>query len=330
MKYSVIIPVYNRPNEVEELLESLSQQVVKNFDIVIVEDGSTETCKEAVDARKGMLDIQYYFKTNTGPGDSRNFGMERARGDYFLFFDSDCLIPPDYFQKLDAFLAQNPTDLFGGPDREHSSFTRIQKAINYAMTSFLTTGGIRGKKKQIGKFQPRSFNMGLSREVYQKVGGFGTIHPGEDPDLSIRIVNAGFQSTLIPDLFVYHNRRIDFSKFYRQVYKFGVVRNILFKWHPQTLKLVFFLPSFFLVGSILLVLLGIFVSVWFFLPFVMLVLVLLLDALIKTGSLAIALLAIGASFIQLYGYGWGFIKSFTKLFVFKKDERVAFPEMFFE
>jgi GT2 family glycosyltransferase len=256
--------------------------------------------------------------------------MERARGDYFLFFDSDCLIPSDYFEKLDNYLSNHSVDLFGGPDREHPSFTNIQKAINYAMTSFLTTGGIRGRKNQLGKFQPRSFNMGLSKHVFEKVGGFKTIHPGEDPDLSLRITDAGFESVLIPDLFVYHNRRIDFRKFVKQVYKFGVVRNILFKWHPKSYKYVFFLPTLFLIGSIFLVGLGILVSWWFFLPIILLAFVLWFDALLKTKSIQISVLAILASFIQLFGYGWGFLMSFLKLSIFKQNERTEFRSMFFE
>ncbi len=331
MKYSVIIPVYNRPEEVRELLQSLADQDRKNFEVVIVEDGSSTKCIQEVEGFKTELNIQYFYKDNSGPGDSRNFGMKKAQGDYLLFFDSDCLIPTDYFSKLDAFLMEHPeVDVFGGPDREHPSFSKVQKAINYAMTSFITTGGIRGRKKHVGKFEPRSFNMGFSHTVFEKVGGFASLHPGEDPDLSIRIVRAGFSSALVPDLYVYHKRRIDWSKFSKQVYKFGVVRNILIRWYPDTFKYIFALPSVFLWGSCLTVLLALTFSVWFLLPLIILALIIVIDAWIKTKDLSISLLACAASFIQLWGYGWGFTKSFIALHVLKRNERKAFPAFFYD
>lgn len=331
MKYSVIVPVYNRPDEVRELLESLALQTRKDFELVIVEDGSTQKCEQEVASFATDLKIRYFFKENSGPGDSRNFGMKKAQGDYLIFFDSDCLIPSDYFEKLHAFLDAHPeVDVFGGSDSEHPSFTKVQKAINYAMTSFITTGGIRGNKKHIGKFEPRSFNMGFSREVYEKVGGFATVHPGEDPDLSIRIVKAGFTSSLVPDLYVYHKRRIDWSKFAKQVYKFGVVRNILIRWYPDTFKYVFALPSVFLWGSVGLFILAILFSAWFILPLLVLALIICVDAWIKTKDFSISLLACAASFIQLWGYGWGFTKSFIALHILKRNERIAFPSFFFD
>ncbi|NND05003.1 MAG: glycosyltransferase [Saprospiraceae bacterium] len=331
MKYSVIVPVFDRPQEVEELLNSLAAQVSMDFELVIVEDGSTERCDDVLASFSDILQIRYFFKENSGPGDSRNFGMEKARGEYLIFFDSDCLIPADYFQKLDTFLDAHPeVDVFGGSDGQHQSFSKIQKAINYAMTSFITTGGIRGNKKHIGKFEPRSFNMGFTKEVYKKVGGFATVHPGEDPDLSIRIVKAGFTSSLVPDLYVYHKRRIDWSKFAKQVYKFGVVRNILIRWHPGTFKYVFALPSIFLWSSVGLILLAILVSWWFMVPLVVLAFVIWIDAWMKTKDLSISLLACAASFIQLWGYGWGFTRSFVALHILKRNERQAFPAFFFD
>ncbi len=190
IKYSVIVPVYNRPNEVEELLDSLSKQSYKNFDIIIIEDGSTENCKAVIEYYKDVLDIKYHFKANSGPGDSRNVGMEKATGEFMIFFDSDCIIPSNYFTAVEAHLAQHDLDTFGGPDNAHDSFSNVQKAINYAMTSIVTTGGIRGKKNKLDTYQPRSFNMGITQEVYKKVGGYSDIHPGEDPDLRYRIMNA--------------------------------------------------------------------------------------------------------------------------------------------
>ena len=329
-KYSIIIPVYNRPVEVQELLESLAVQDFKDFELVIVEDGSSEACEHIIKNFAEQIDIRYFFKENTGPGLSRNFGMDKALGDWLLFFDSDCLIPPHYLSTLDQSLQQRPLDAFGGPDNAHESFSIIQKAINHSMTSVLTTGGIRGKKKQLDKFQPRSFNMGFTKEVYQKVGGFGKIHPGEDPDLSYRIMDAGFRVGLVPEAFVYHKRRIDFGKFYTQVYKFGVVRIILSKWHKGSFKLVYALPALFLLGSLLLLLLSLIWSPLFLIPLVLFAVLVFLEALLTSRHIVVSFLAVFASFIQLWGYGYGFLKACWRIVVLKKEERLAFPGMFFE
>lgn len=329
-KYSVIIPVYNRPKEVDDLLISLNQQTFKDFEIIIVEDGSTDDCKHIVDLYASSLDIRYFFKENSGPGDSRNFGMAKASGQYLMFFDSDCIIPPNYFEKVEQHLSVNHLDAFGGPDSADASFTTIQKAINYAMTSILTTGGIRGKKNQLDTYQPRSFNMGISRAVYEKVGGFRDIHPGEDPDLSYRIMEAGFKVGLIENAFVYHKRRIDFQKFVKQVYKFGVVRPILIKWYPDKFKLTYLFPSLFLLGSVFLVILSLLLTPFFIAPLSLLALVLFLDALRTTKNLSVSCLAVVASFVQLYGYGYGFFISAIKILLLKQNERTAFKSFFFQ
>ena len=329
-KYSIIIPVYNRPKEVQELLESLSRQSYRDFEVVIVEDGSSEPCEEVLRPFAEAMDIRYFFKDNSGPGLSRNFGMDQARGEWLLFFDSDCLIPEHYLQTLDEALQQRQLDTFGGPDSAHESFSIIQKAINHSMTSLLTTGGIRGRKKQLDQYQPRSFNMGFSRKVYEEIGGFSTLHPGEDPDLSYRILNAGYKVGLVPEAFVYHKRRIDFSKFYTQVYKFGVVRIILSKWHPGRFKLVYLLPALFLLGSLFLLVLGVAFSSWFLAPLALFALLIFAEALWKTRHIVVSLLAVIASFIQLWGYGYGFLKAWWRIVVLKKEERRAFPAMFFE
>lgn len=336
-KYSVIVPVYNRPQEVKELLDSLVQQTLMNFELVLVEDGSSEPCEYLLENYSSVIPIRYFFKPNTGPGDSRNFGMSKAEGEYFIFFDSDCIIPPDYFQQLTAQLAIRELDAFGGPDAAHPSFSDVQKAINYAMTSFITTGGIRGKKIQLDQFQPRSFNMGIKNEVYRKVGGFSDIHPGEDPDLSYRIMDAGYSTGLVPEAFVYHKRRIDFGKFRTQVSKFGMTRVILMKWYPSRTKAVYFLPALFTLGCIALMIgsiLSLFLlnGLWallFLAPFALLTLLLWTDALIKTKSLKISFLSVAASYTQLLCYGWGFIKAYAKLVIGKKEPREAFPRLFF-
>lgn len=313
IKYSVIVPVYNRIDEVRDLLESLVCQTQKNFEVIIVEDGSTEPCEEIVDNYYGSFHLKYFYKSNEGRSIARNYGIERASGRYFIFFDSDCVIPPDYFAILDRELAERPLDAFGGPDAAHSSFTPTQKAISFAMTSFLTTGGIRGGKVQMEKFTPRSFNMGYSREVYEKVGGFREMF-SEDIDMSTRIRQAGFSIGLIHPAHVYHKRRVDFKKFWRQVYVFGMSRITLKLLYPGSMKLVHTLPALAVVIGVMLVLLGIFVSPWFLLPIGIWLLAVLVTAWISTRSLKIALLAVPASVVQIAGYGCGFLKAwFTKI-----------------
>ena len=329
-KYSIIIPIYNRPDEAEELLKSLARQTYKNFDIIMIEDGSTEDCSAIVKSYANDLDIKYHFKANSGPGDSRNVGMSMATGDYLIFFDSDCIIPPQYFEEVEKHLAKTHLDAFGGPDSAHESFSKVQKAINYAMTSIITTGGVRGKKNKLDQYQPRSFNMGISQAVYQKVGGYTDVTPGEDPDLSYRIMNAGFKVGLIEDAYVFHKRRIDFSRFIKQVYKFGVMRPVLIKWYPDKFKLTYTIPSLFLLFSLFLIVLAIAINPIFLSPLAFITIILFIESLIKTKSLSISILAILASFIQLYSYGYGFMKSAFYILLLKKEERIVFDSFFFD
>ena len=312
-KFSVIVPVYNRPDEVDDLLKSLAAQTARNFEVILVEDGSTVPCREIAGKYDGALDLRYYFKENEGRSIARNYGLERASGSYFIFFDSDCVIPADYFEKLNAMLARAPYDCFGGPDAADASFTTTQKAINHSMTSFLTTGGIRGGKIRLEKFTPRTFNMGFSRAVYEKTGGFREMF-SEDIDMSTRIRLDGFSIGLYPDLPVYHKRRVDFKKFLRQVYVFGMSRITLKLLYPDTLKAVHWLPALFVVGCVVLVLLAVFVSPWWLLPLSIYLVAIFVSALIATHSAIIACKAVPASLIQLGGYGCGFIKAyFTKI-----------------
>ena len=332
MLFSLIIPVYNRPDEVDELLESLSQSTYTDiFEIVLIEDGSTLASKDVASKYGDRLDISYYFKKNSGPGDSRNYGMKKARGDYFIIFDSDCIIPKEYLSAVDAALSKNYVDCFGGPDRALDSFSDIQKAINFAMTSFLTTGGIRGGSEKIDKFQPRSFNMGLSRKAFEASKGFGNIHPGEDPDLSIRLWNLGFETRLIPDAYVYHKRRIDWDKFSVQVNKFGKARPILNSWYPKHNKLTFFFPSVFIIGLFCSFLVMLIFN--FDLPlqlYFVYFLVLFLTSAYQNKSIKIAYLSLIAVWKQFYGYGTGFMKSYYKIIILKQKPQVAFPELFFK
>ncbi|AEM72469.1 glycosyl transferase family 2 [Allomuricauda ruestringensis DSM 13258] len=331
MLFSIIVPVYNRPEEVRELLESLQQQdFQKDFEVVIVEDGSTERSEDVVEKFRDKLTISYYFKENSGPGDSRNFGMQKAKGNYFIILDSDCILPKQYLTEVDKELAREFVHCFGGPDAADASFTTVQKAINYVMTSFLTTGGIRGGEKTVGKFQPRSFNMGISKDAFEKAGGFGRIHPGEDPDLTFRVWKAGFETRLFPKAFVYHKRRIDWNKFYIQVNKFGMVRPILNKWHPGTAKPTYWFPTLFMLGMCVAIILAI-IGLW--LPLMLYVFyfsILFLDALIRNKDIKVAILTIYAALVQFTGYGIGFFKSTMLLNFSNKEAEELFPKLFFK
>jgi glycosyltransferase involved in cell wall biosynthesis len=315
IQFSVITPVYNRPDELDELLLSLSKQTVTGFEVVIVEDGSTQKSNKVVEKYQSTLEIKYFFKENTGPGKSRNYGCERASGNYFLFFDSDCIIPSDYFAIITNFLNNEYYDCFGGPDAAHESFNALQKAISYSMTAFLTTGGIRGSSEKVEKFNPRSFNMGFSKEVFQKTGGFPTIRfakakaCGEDLDLSLQISNLGFRTILIKEAFVYHKRRTNLKQFKNQVMNFGFARITISDRHPGTLKLLHFAPAVFLLGCLGLLLLAIFVSPHFLWPVAIHAILIMIDASLKNKSLYIGLLAVATSYIQLFGYGFGFLKA---------------------
>ncbi|WP_274474271.1 glycosyltransferase [Mangrovimonas aestuarii] len=330
MEFSFIVPVYNRPDEIGELLESFSKlNTDLIYEIVIVEDGSTISSKEVVDAYNSQLNISYFFKENSGPGDSRNFGMQRAKGNYFIILDSDCILPEQYLTAVKQSLEKDYVDCFGGPDTSHASFSPIQKAIDFAMTSFITTGGIRGKKRSLNQFQPRSFNMGLSKKAYQASAGFGTIHPGEDPDLSIRLWDLGFRTKLIPEAYVFHKRRISWNKFYKQVNKFGLVRPILNQWHPKTAKLTYWFPTVFTIGFIIAfvgLLLGYRWLIALYIAYFMLILVL---AFIVTKSIKIGILSLLAVGIQFFGYGYGFIKSTWLVGILKRDPKKVFPHLFF-
>lgn len=363
MRYSVIIPVYNRPDEVDELLQSLTAQQFKDFEVVVVEDGSSVPCKEVVDRYKDRLNICYYFKSNSGPGQSRNFGAEHSRGEYLIILDSDVILPEGYFDAVEKELKADPADAFGGPDRAHDSFTNIQKAINYSMTSFFTTGGIRGGKKKMDKFYPRSFNMGIRREVYEALGGFSNMRFGEDIDFSIRIFKGGYSCRLFPDAWVYHKRRTDLKKFFKQVHNSGIARINLYKKYPDSLKLVHLLPAVFTLGVSLLLLLALaglgFLLIAFYLlfsrtgyrcvsaemalmllgvtvitiallPLLFYSLIVCIDSTVRNRNIWIGLLSVEASFIQLIGYGTGFWRAWWQRCIRGKDEFEAFRKNFYK
>ena len=348
MKYSIIVPVFNRPDEVDELLQSLVGQTLKDFEIVIVEDGSEKPCKDVCDKYAGKIDLKYFMKKNSGPGQSRNYGAERANGEYLIVLDSDVVLPEDYLKAVDDELNREPSDAFGGPDCAHDSFTETQKAISYSMTSFFTTGGIRGGKKKLDKFYPRSFNMGIRRDVYMRLGGFSKMRFGEDIDFSIRIFKAGCKCRLFPEAWVWHKRRTDMRKFFRQVYNSGIARVNLYKKYPESLKLVHLLPMVFTVGVILLFLVACFGRImmvygnpadfysWYYLvvgalsPILFFSLLIFIDSSIRNKSLPIGFISIGAAFVQLTGYGFGFISAWWKRCILGHDEFHAFEKTFYK
>lgn len=321
MFFSIIIPLYNRPQEIDELLHTLTQQTYLQFEVIVIEDGSTLDAKDIVDSYADRLDIHYYFKENGGQGFARNFGFERAKGDYFVVFDSDCLIPIDYLEIVKNYLLEHQLDAYGGPDGAHPSFTPVQKAISYSMTSPFTTGGIRGNKKHIGQFHPRSFNMGISREVWERTGGFILTRLGEDIEFSIRIQSMGFKIGLIPDAIVFHKRRTDLRQFYKQLHFFGRARINIYKHFPSELKIVHFFPAIFTLFLIVSLILNV-----FFHPLAefcntliaIFILLIFFHSWKVNKSAKVAFLSIAASFVQLIAYGLGFMQDFWKRIIFRK------------
>lgn len=310
-KYSVIVPVYNRPDEINDLLQSLTLQQNKNFEVIIVEDGSANPCRDVVDSYRDKLSIEYIVKQNSGPGPSRNVGYAMAKGDYFVIFDSDCIIPPEYFVVVDEALTKNPFDAWGGPDRAHKNFTSLQQAMAYTMSSVLTTGGIRGNKKSVGSFQPRSFNMGISRNVFEKTEGFKLNRLAEDIELSIRMRKLGFNVVLLAEAFVYHKRRTNLHQFYKQVSSFGKGRVLVGNEHPGEVKITHWFPAVFLVGLFMPIVLLPFslpLAVTAFAAYTLYFVGIFADAYRVNKNLSVAVLSIPAAFVQLTGYGAGFLK----------------------
>ena len=361
MKYSIIVPVFNRPDEVDELLESLTRQTCRDFEVVIVEDGSEVRCEDVVQRYANRLPVRYFEKPNSGPGQSRNYGAERSQGEYLIVLDSDVVLPEGYLAAVDEELTANPCEAFGGPDRAHESFTPVQKAINYSMTSFFTTGGIRGGKKKLDKFYPRSFNMGIKKTLFEALHGFSNMRFGEDIDFSIRIFKSGARCRLFPAAWVWHKRRTDFRKFFRQVHNSGIARINLYKKYPESLKLVHLLPALFTVGVA--TLLAIFLTGLIFaglglasahgasgcnmglvvtyfglalmllalLPLVLYATIILVDSALQNRSVRVGLLSIPASFIQLLGYGTGFLRAWwLRCICGRNEELQAFKKTFYK
>ncbi|MCB0474265.1 MAG: glycosyltransferase [Flavobacteriaceae bacterium] len=326
--FSIIIPVYNRPEELDDLLQSIVLQRYHNdFEVVVIDDGSSVPCGEIIEKYKDKLNLVYHYKENTGPGDSRNYGMKRARGNYFIILDSDCILPKQYLKEVAAVLTTNYTGAYGGPDASDSNFTKQQKAISYAMTAFLTTGGIRGNKK-LKKFQPRSFNMGLSKEAFKATGGFSKMNYGEDIDLSFRLWQQNIETQYIDKAFVYHKRRTTWKSFYKQVFNFGAARPVLNRMYPGTAKITYWFPTLFLIYAILALILwtiGTGILLVFFIAYL---LALFVDSLFKNRNLQVALQSVLAALIMFTGYGSGFLRSQFRLKLLGMTKERSFPEMF--
>ena len=337
IQLSIIVAVYERQDELTELLSSLTKQTNSNFEMIIVDDGSKNKLDTVCAKFQDQLDIKYYYKSNSGPGKSRNYGMEKANGNYFIFLDSDTIIPSTYIQSVYDELSSNYVDAFGGPDDADESFNEMQKAITFSMTSFLTTGGIRGGKKQVGKFQPRSFNMGISRKAYEKTGGFAAMRIGEDPDLSMRLWENGFETRLFQDSKVIHKRRTSLKKFAKQVYQFGVARPILNQRHPNYVKPTFWFPSLFFLGTLFAwftFVLGfiifdlikiLHIPMMFWLLYMVLIFVF---ATMRFKSIKVGVLSMQTTLIQFFNYGYGFLESQFKLNILKQDPKKEFPSHF--
>ncbi len=311
--FSIIIPVYNRPDEINELLHSLTLQSYKKFEVIIVEDGSKEEykCEEIIEKFKNEILIKYFFKENSGQGFTRNYAFEKASGDFFIIFDSDIIVPPQYLNVVNDKINLEKLDAFGGPDAAASDFNNIQKAISYSMTSIFTTGGIRGNKKHAGEFHPRSFNMGLSKKVYESVGGFIITRMAEDLEYSIRIIKSGFKVALIPEAYVYHKRRSNFVQFYKQLHFFGRARINLSRFYPNQLKIVHFFPMLFTLGILSIPIVYFIYLPLFYTSIIFLLIItflIFIDSSIQNKNFKIGLLSIFASFTQLLGYGFGFIE----------------------
>ncbi len=324
---SIVVPVYNRPREVEELLESLSRQHGGGFEVVVVEDGSRVDSRAVVERYADRLAVSYYVKENGGPGPARNYGAERAKGDFLIFLDSDCIVPPAYMDAVSQAVASG-VEAFGGPDRADEHFTPMQKAVSYSMTSFFTTGGIRGGKHKLDRFIPRSFNMGVTKEVFERVGGFAPMRFGEDIDLSMRIIETGVSPRLLPEAEVCHKRRTNLRSFFRQVYFSGVARINLAKRHPGSLKAVHLLPAAFTLGSLLCLVMA-FVHPAFLLPLALATVVWFVDSSLRNRSLWVGLLSVVTSFVQLWGYGIGFLVGVWKRLVLKRSEAETYRTDFF-
>lgn len=330
MKFSIVVAVFNRKDELFELLSSLSRQIFHDFEVIVVDDGSWMDLAPTVDLFKEMLEVHYFKKHNSGPGLSRNYGAQRAVGEWLIFLDSDVSVESDYLVHVNHEIEEHPADAFGGADKANKGFNLLQKAISYSMTSFLTTGGVRGSKKSFSQFQPRSFNMGVRKFAFLEVGGFSEMRVGEDPDLAMTLWEKGFTTAFYDSIAVYHKRRTDIGKFSKQVYQFGIARPILNLRHPKYVKVTFWFPALFLVGYVIGLIHYFFEGSRFLLGlYGFYTLLILVHATWVTKNIAIGGYSVLTTYVQMFSYGYGFLKSYVKINVLRMKPKDAFPSHFY-
>ena len=339
--YSIIIPSFNRADELSELLKSFEQLDFPKdaYEVIIADDGSTDTTAELVKKfqDKKSFTLTYCSQQNKGLGAARNLGMENAAGDFFVFVDSDVTVPPHWLNEIDLGLSREKADAFGGPDTYLDSFPALLKAINYSMTSFITTGGLRGKKgRKLAKFYPRSFNMGLSRKLQEKIGGFGNLRHGQDIEYSSRIIRSGAKVFFAEKAFVFHKRRTNLRRFLRQVFNWGIARINLYQIDPSMFEPLHAAPAAALILVLTVSAAAVFSPLFFWLFKIGLVsglLVLLFsmaDAAIKYKQLKPSFYLPLVIPIQVFAYGAGFIYNFIRRAVFKKDVKTGFKKNYYK
>ena len=341
IKYSIIVPSFNRADEIEELIGSITRLKFdrERFELVIVDDGSTDHTLNLLEKYKNEIgdNLVYFTQKNQGPGAARNTGMSKAKGDFFIFVDSDCTVPENWLTEIDISAQANRADAFGGADTYSDDFSPLLKAINYSMTSFITTGGLRGKKgKKLAKFYPRSFNMGLTRQLWEKIGGFGSLRHGQDIEFSNRILKSGAVVVFVEKASVFHKRRTNIRRFYKQVFNWGVARINLYKIDNTMLEPLHALPALITLLTILTIILSLVFSPLRILVYAGLILALIilgvsmLDAIRMYKQLKPALLLPLIMPAQIFGYGLGFIYNYTRRIIFNKKEKIGFKKSYYK
>ncbi len=335
---SVITPSYNRASELEHLMRSISAQSIDHnlFELIISDDGSTDDTEALINSwqEKASFSIKYISQENKGPGAARNHGLEKSIGELILFIDSDCEAHPKWIETIVDEYHKSEFDACGGPDGGKKDFTLLQKAIDYSMTSFFTTGGMRGhSEKMISKFYPRTHNMGVKRDKYEAVGGFGNLRHGQDIEFSHRIRTSGGKIRFIKNALVYHRRRTSLRQFIKQVFNWGVARINLGKIDTAMLEPVHFLPSLSILLSLFIILI-IYQLDWgiseiFLLFFSPLSIICLLGALNKKDLRVFPILLLVIP-IQIFGYGLGFLQAYIRRFIFNEAELVGFKKNYYK
>lgn len=324
-KFALISPTFKRPDEVTEFLDSLRKldYPKDKFEIILGDGTPGDELRPLIYPYQKDLPLKIYYEEFLPVSNARNRAAELSTAQFFIFLDSDCIIPEGYLKAVEFFLDAHPQiNLFGGPDAASEDFTDLQKAISFSMTSFLTTGGIRGGSSSVTTYHPRGFNMGISAELFNKVGGYDeNFVCGEDVELSMRLIKAGAKSAFIEEAHVFHKRRTSIKQFRRQVFRFGAARPLLAKAHPGNLKITHLFPLAFTVyrhvSAILFLLVFYFNLSVLSLPFAMYVLymVAVFFSALKKEGLSVALLAVQTTNTMNAGYGIGFLRNYLEVYL---------------